>query len=138
MDRLTEAVARGVGALPAILDKLTREETRRADLSRESDALEVAAQTVDLYSAKLWKAIRAAAQNVQAALHEHPDGAREVLSAFASRIECTPFGKGHGGGYDFKGLGDYGALLGETPARRGVPEGIGPLGAVFVVEGRAA
>lgn len=57
------------------------------------------------------------------ALLEDPEGAREVLASFVPRIACTPFGAGHGREYDFKGLGEYGALFGETPAPRGVPDG---------------
>ena len=66
------------------------------------------------------------------------DGAHEVLTAFVPYITCTPFGVAHGRGYDFAGDGDYGALVGQTLARRGVPDGICPSGARFVVEGRAA
>jgi hypothetical protein len=50
----------------------------------------------------------------------------EVLRAFVARIDCTPFGSGRARGYPFKGVGDYGALFGETPLTRGVLEGKRP------------
>jgi len=74
IDRLTEAVASGAGALPALLEKLTREETRRTELTRERDALDVTSQATALFSPKLRKAIRAAAGTVRTALLEDPRG----------------------------------------------------------------
>ena len=45
-------------------------------------------------------------------LADGPDEARGVLSTFASKIVCRPFGSGAARGYDFEGIGDYGALSG--------------------------
>ena len=121
---LTEAVATSAGSLPSLLAKLTTEEHRRVELQRERDALDVAAKTTDLFTAKMRKAIVRAAGEVKAALLDDREGAAEVLKAFVPQIRCTPFGAGHGRGYDFEGTGDYGALIGQTLARRGVPDGI--------------
>jgi hypothetical protein len=57
------------------------------------------------------------------------------------QIQCVPFVDPDGTrGYHFSATGSYAALLaGQRVAPNGrVPEGFGPLGAIFVVEGDAA
>jgi hypothetical protein len=78
------------------------------------------------------------AENIRGALLAHRDEAREVLAAFVSTMRFEPVGQGRDRRYEFHGEGDYGPLLGATFARPRVPEGYYPLGATFIVEGRAA
>jgi site-specific DNA recombinase len=121
--RLTEAIAAGTGAAAPLLEKLAAEESRRVALIRERDILDASAKTIDLTSGKVLRAIRQRADDIRSALLTHREEAADVLRAFVSRIDCTPFGSGRGRGYRFKGTGDYGALFGETFPARGVPDG---------------
>jgi hypothetical protein len=138
---LTEAVAAGTGATAPLLEKLAAEEARRGALVREHAALDASAKTIDLTSEKILRAIRQRANDIRGALLTHREEATEVLRAFVSRIDCTPFGSGRGRGYRFEGLDDYGALFGETLPTRGVPDGIRRLVAgsrIFEIRGGAS
>jgi hypothetical protein len=139
--RLTEAVASGTGATAPLLEKLAAEEARRGALVREHAALDASAKTIDLTSEKILRAIRQRANDIRGALLTHREEAAEILRAFVSRIDCTPFGSGRGRGYRFKGRGDYGALFGENFPTRGVPDGIRRLVAgslIFEIRGGAS
>jgi hypothetical protein len=124
--RLTEAVAAGSAATAPLLGKLGEEEARRVELARERDALLASAGAVDFATAKVRQALVRQAARVRAALLTHREEAREVLQAFVERIDVAPFGAGHARGYSFKGTGDYGVLLGQTPRLSGVPDGPHP------------
>jgi hypothetical protein len=104
-------------------EKLAAEERRRVVLVRERDTLDASAKMIDLTSAKVFRAIRQPADDIAGALLTHRAEAADVLRAFVSRIDCTPFGSGRGRGYPFKGLGGYRAIFGETFPTTGVPDG---------------
>jgi hypothetical protein len=115
IDRLTEAVAAGTGATAPLLTKLADEERRRQEFERERAALDGLDGAADLASAALRRALLKAAAQVREALHAHLAEARDVLAAFVQRIGFTPFGQGRARGFEFEGIGDYGALAGNTP-----------------------
>jgi site-specific DNA recombinase len=115
--RLTEAVAAGTGATAPLLAKLTEEETRRQSIERERATLPGLDGAAELASAVLRRTLQQQSARIRAALSEHPTEARDVLAAFVPRIEFRPFGKGSARGLEFEGLGDYGALVGNTGPR---------------------
>ncbi len=112
--RLMEALAAGTMPVGVITPKVTEEEARRVSLTRERDALATAGAVVDYTNTKVLAAIKAAAGDVRAALLEHRTEAKDVLSAFLDTIVFTPFGAGRARGYEFKGTGDYGSLIGQA------------------------
>lgn len=115
--RLTEAVAAGTGATAPLLAKLTEEEAHRQTLERERVTLAGLDGAAALASTALRRTLREQAARIRAALAEHPTEARDVLAAFVPRIEFRPFGEGKDRGLEFEGLGDYGALAGNTGPR---------------------
>jgi site-specific DNA recombinase len=117
IDRLTEAVAAGTAAMAPLRAKLAEEEGRRQELERERAALTGLDGAAELATAALRRALLKAAARVREGLHAHPAEARDVLAAFVPRIEFTPFGNGRARGFEFEGIGDYGALTGNTPIR---------------------
>jgi hypothetical protein len=85
--------------------------------------------TFDLMSAKLLNSIKDAGSRMRAILSD-PDLVTEVRDVVAAlvdgKIAFTPFGSGRSRGFSFKGVGDYGSLIGTaaTALTGSVPDGI--------------